>query len=162
VALLTNSTNPGNRPTVLDVHKAAGTVGLQVIDLDASTAAQLEPAFVAASKGGAEALIVAPDALFLQQRSQLAGLAARFRLPAVYGLGEFVEAGGLMSYGLDLAENFRRTAVYVDKILKGAKPEELPVEQPTKLALLLNQKTAQALGIRFPAGVLTLADKVIE
>ena len=162
VALLTNPANAGNLATVADVHKAAPKVGVQIIDLEARSAEQIEAAFVAAPTRGAEAMVVAPDALFLQQRSQVVGLAAKFRLPTVYGLGEFVESGGLMSYGLDLAENFRRAANYVDKILKGAKPGELAVEQPRKLELVLNKKTAQALGVRFPEDVLPLANRIVE
>jgi len=162
VGLLTNPANPGNRATVVEIDKAAPKVGLQIIEIEARTANEIEPAFGAAAKRGAQALVVAPDALFLDRRSEITALASSYRLPAVYGLGEFVEAGGLMSYGLDLSENFRRTAIYVDKILKGAKPGDLAVEQPSKLELVLNKRVAQSLGIHFPADVLALADKIIE
>jgi putative ABC transport system substrate-binding protein len=162
IVLLTNPANPGNRATVVELDKSARKVGLQLTELEAKVADEIEPAFRAAAKRRAQALLVAPDALFLDQRHQVTALAASFRLPAVYGLAEFVEAGGLMSYGLDLSENFRRAAVYVDKILKGAKPGDLAVEQPSKLELLLNKKVAQSLGIRFPPDVLALADRIIE
>ena len=162
VGLLTNPANPGNRWTIVEIERASRKFGLQVFEMEATTAQEIEPAFGAAAKREVQALVVAPDALFLDRRSQITALASSYRLPAVYGLGEFVQAGGLMSYGLDLSENFRRTATYVDKILKGAKPGDLAVEQPSKLELLLNKKVAQSLGIRFPADVLALADKIIE
>jgi putative ABC transport system substrate-binding protein len=100
--------------------------------------------------------------LFLSPRSQIVLLASRNRLPVVYGLREFAEAGGLMSYGPNIADQFRRAAIYVDKILRGAKPGDLPVEQPTKLDLVINLKTAKALGLAIPPSLLLRADQVIE
>lgn len=162
IGLLTNPANIGNQPTVKQVHQAGKQAGLEIIQVDAQSPEELERAFDALMHRSAQALVVIPDALVIQQHRQVAELAARHRLPAVYGLGQFVEAAGLMSYGLDLAENWRRAATYVDRILKGAKPAELAVEQPTKLELTLNLKAARALGIRFPQDVLALADRVIE
>jgi putative ABC transport system substrate-binding protein len=110
----------------------------------------------------ANGVVVAQDPVILGPRSQVVLLAARSRLPAVYGLREFVEAGGLMSYGPNVADQFRRAAIHVDKILKGAKPADLPVEQPTKVELVINLKTAKALGLTIPPSLLLRADQVIE
>jgi putative ABC transport system substrate-binding protein len=109
-----------------------------------------------------EAVVVTGGAFFVQRRTQLADLAAKTRLPAVYYRREYVEAGGLMSYGRNAAISYRRAAAYVDRILKGAKPEELPVEQPSVIELVVNRKAAKALGITFPPQVLVRADKIIE
>jgi putative ABC transport system substrate-binding protein len=106
--------------------------------------------------------IVIPDALFLTERRRIGELAIAAQLPVVYGLREHVEAGGLMSYGIDLRENWRRVAAYVDKILKGAKPADLPFEQPTKFELVVNLKAAKALGLTIPEAFLLRADEVIE
>ena len=108
------------------------------------------------------ALLVLSDSIFNSHRTRLADLAARSRLPAAYGVRESVEAGGLMSYGPSFLDSFRRAATYVDKILKGAKPAELPVEQPTKFELVINMKTAKALGLTIPQSVLLRADEVIQ
>jgi len=110
----------------------------------------------------AGALLVLTDGMFLLHRTRIAELAAKQRLPAMYGLSESVEAGGLVAYGPSLRENFRRAATYVDKIFKGAKPADLPVEQPTKFELVINSKTARALGLTIPSSVLLRADQVIE
>ncbi len=114
------------------------------------------------TRGHAEALVVMSDALFLAQREQIVTLATRSHLPAVYEFREFADARGLMSYGPSIAELYRRLATYVDKILKGAKPSELPVEQPTKIELVINLKTAKALGLTIPQSVLIRADEVIQ
>jgi putative ABC transport system substrate-binding protein len=108
------------------------------------------------------ALVVLSDAIFSSHRTRLADLAARSRLPAAYGVREYVEAGGLMSYGPSLLDSYRRAATYVDKILKGAKPAELPVEQPTKFELVINLKTAKALVLTIPQSVLLRADEIIQ
>ena len=114
------------------------------------------------TRENAGAVIVAPDALFTQQRRQIAELARKHRLPSIFATREFVETGGLMSYGQSQAENFRRAATYVDKIFKGAKPADLPIEQPMKFELFTNGKTAKALDLKIPQSLLTSADKVIE
>ena len=107
-------------------------------------------------------VIVALDSLFIQQRSQFAELASQYRLPAIFAMREHVEAGGLISYGQNLSDSYRRAAAYVDKIFKGAKPGDLPVEQSTTLELYINRKTAKALGLTIPQSLLISADKVIE
>src|SRR4030095_1184345 len=108
-----------------------------------------------------ERLLVLADSMFALNRARLQSLAATSRLPAMYGAREYAEAGGLMSYGVDVRDNFRRSATYVDKILKGAKPADLPVEQPTKFELIINQRTALALGLAVPQSILLRADEVI-
>jgi putative ABC transport system substrate-binding protein len=110
----------------------------------------------------AEALLVAPDPIFGFHRTRLQDLVAKSRLPAMYGLREHTEVGGLMSYSVDLEDSFRRAATYVDKILKGAKPGDLPIEQPSKFELVINLKTAKALGLTIPPSLLARADRVIE
>jgi putative ABC transport system substrate-binding protein len=119
-------------------------------------------AFEAAVEGRAEALVVLPSPILVSYIKPVVELAVKHRLPAMYQVKEFVEAGGLMSYGPSLRDHFRRAAAYVDKILKGAKPADLPVEQPTKFELVINLKTAKALGLTIPQSVLVRADQVIE
>jgi ABC-type uncharacterized transport system substrate-binding protein len=114
------------------------------------------------AKEGASAVVVLVDVMFEAHRTHIAGLAASHRLPSVYGLIDFVEAGGLMFYGASDAGRFRRAAIYVDKILKGAKPDDLPVEQPTKFELVINLKTAKALGLTIPSSMLARADEIIQ
>ena len=138
------------------------TVGVQLHLQEARGPDAFDRAFAAMTRAHAEALLVFGDAMLLQHRRRLAALAATRHLPTMYNLREFVEAGGLLSYGTSLPDVWRRAATYVDKILKGAKPTDLPVEQPTKFELVLNRKTAQALGITFPPTLLILADEVIQ
>jgi len=121
----------------------------------------LEAAFAEISHR-ADALMIVPDAMLFAERDRVAELAAKYRLPAVYDLGEFAHAGGLLSYGASLVDQSRRAAVYVDRILKGAKPANLPVEQPTKFDLVINLKTAKALGLTIPPSLLQRADQVID
>jgi putative ABC transport system substrate-binding protein len=123
---------------------------------------EFESAFAAMVRERANGVVVAQDPVTLGSRGQVVQLAARSRLPAVYGLREFTEAGGLMSYGPNIAAQFRRAATYVDKILKGAKPGDLPIEQPTKFELVINLKTAKALGLTIPPSLRQRADQVIE
>jgi putative ABC transport system substrate-binding protein len=119
-------------------------------------------AFSDMTRARAGALTVLPSNMFITERRRLVDLAAKNRLPAVYGLREFVDAGGLMAYGANPADSFRRAATYVDKILKGAKPGDLPVEQPTKFELVINLKTAKALGLTIPPSLLGRADEIIQ
>jgi ABC-type uncharacterized transport system substrate-binding protein len=119
-------------------------------------------AFRAASKGRADAVLVLEGPVFISQRIQVADLALKSRLPAIYAVPENVEAGGLMTYGVSFNDLHRRTAIYVDKILKGAKPADLPVEQPTKFELIINLNAAKQMGLTIPPAVLTRADKVIK
>jgi putative ABC transport system substrate-binding protein len=127
-----------------------------------STESQIEAAFDAMKHARVGALIVLPDPLFLTQARQIAELAAQHRLPTMFSTGEAVESGGLMSYGQNIPEHYTRAATYVDKILKGAKPGDLPVEQPTKIELVINLRTAKAIGLTIPQNLLLRADKVIE
>ena len=146
-----------------DTEAAGRLLGLKLQALEVqSPNPDFESAFDAASRGRADALIVLPAALFARDRVQIVALANKRRLPAMYFERMFAEAGGLMSYGPSVSDMFRRAASYVDKILKGANPGDLPVEQPTKFDLVLNQKTAKALGITFPAAFLSRADEVIR
>jgi len=130
--------------------------------MEVSSANKFDAAFKKAIKADSSALAVTPMILATSNRNQIVDLAARARLPAIYAREEFVESGGLMSYATDLDEHYRRAAVYVDKILKGAKPADLPVEQPTKFELVINLKTAKQIGLIIPPNVLARADRVIR
>ena len=162
VTLLINSANP-NDTTVLETIQVAGQKrGIKVVPMEVRTPQEIESAFSAMPGNGADAVIVSAGALFTQQRRQIAELAVKTRLPSISGAREYVEAGGLISYGDSRADSFRRASTYVDKILKGAKPGDLPVEQPTKFELFINRTTAKALGLKIPQSLLISADKVIE
>jgi putative ABC transport system substrate-binding protein len=158
--------NPGNasvaESTLREVQEATPTIGLQVQILNVSTIGQIDAAFANLAHERADALFVAPDAFFLSRRVQLVTLTARDRIPAAYALREFVEAGGLMSYGTDIANMFHQVGVYTGSILKGATPANLPVLQSTKFEFVINLTTAKALGLTIPPGVLSIVDEVIE
>ena len=145
-----------------ETEVAARTLGVALQPLDVRGPENFEAAFAAATRGNAQALIAFDDSLTVAYRPRIAALAANSRLPAIYGFREFPDDGGLMSYGPSFADLFRRAATYVDKILKGAKPADLPVEQPTKFELVINRKTANALGLTVPPTLLAQADDVIE
>ena len=163
VAVLVNSANPSvAESTLREVQEAAPTIGLQIQILKAQTIGEIDAAFAALARERADALFVAPEAFFVGRAVQLVTLTARDRIPAAYGLREFVEAGGLMSYGADLAETIRQVGVYTGSILRGAKPADLPVLQSTKFEFVINLTTAKALGIEVPQNVLSIADEVIE
>ena len=162
VAILSNPTNPAHSFVIKKVKAAAGSLGLELRFVEASKLEQLDGAFAAMVKERADAVLVVADGLFGLHRKRLAELAAKNRLPATYGLSENVEAGGLMSYGPNRLAAYRRGAFLVDKILRGAKPADLPVEQPTKYDLVINLKTAKALGLTIPPSVLLRADQVIQ
>jgi len=162
VAVLSNPANPGQPGAIRGLQTAARSLGVQLQLLEARGPNEFDGAFAAMAKERAGALFVVSDSMFNDHGAQLANLAARNRLPAMYGLREAVEAGGLMSYGPNLLDICRRAGTYVDKILKGAKPADLPVEQPTKFDLVINLKTAKALGLTIPPSVLQRADQVIE
>jgi putative ABC transport system substrate-binding protein len=130
--------------------------------MDIQAARDIEPAFRAAGKRRTDALLVLPGAIINSNRKQIVDLAAKGRLPAMYPRAEYVEDGGLMTYGVNTPDMYRRAAVYVDKILKGAKPGDLPVEQPTKFDLLFNLKAAKQIGLTIPPNVLARADRVIR
>jgi putative ABC transport system substrate-binding protein len=163
IAVLANPANVSVETTTLqEVQKAAPALGLQIQILKARSIGEIDAAFATLERERPDALFVAGDAFFLDRRVQFATLAARARIPATYSVREAVEAGGLMSYGPDLAEVFRQVGVYTGKILKGAKPADLPVLQPTKLEFVINLQTARALGIEVSSGLLSIADEVIE
>ena len=154
---------PGqNRFSMPGVEAAARSLGLAITRLEVQVADDIEPAFETATKDRVQALLTLSSPLFNSQKQRIINLAARHQVPAMYEDREFAEAGGLLSYGPDLADVFRRAAGYVDKILQGAKPADLPVEQPTKIDLVINLKTARALGITIPQALLLRADEVIQ
>jgi putative tryptophan/tyrosine transport system substrate-binding protein len=162
VAILWNPAGPGHALQVRAADAAAQALGIQLHRVEASSPEAFDGAFAAMTQAHAGALLVLGDPVFAQHRSRLAELAAMSRLPAIYRIREHVEAGGLMSYGPSLLDTWRRAVTYVDKILKGAKPADLPVEQPTKFELVINLKTADALGLTIPPTVLFQADEVIR
>jgi putative tryptophan/tyrosine transport system substrate-binding protein len=163
VAVLINPANAPVAETMLrEVPEAARAIGLQIQVLNASTSREIEAAFATLARDRADALFVAPDGFFGSRRVQFATLATRHGVPTAYGVREHVEAGGLMSYGIDLRGNLRRAAELVDKILKGTKAGDLPVELPTKFELAINLKTAKALEIDVPLHLQQLANEVIE
>ena len=162
VAVLSNPTNRAHAAFVRELRVAARSLGVQLQVLEAKNPDQFDTAFAAMTKEHAAALLVLTDSLFVGQHQRLADLAARNRLPALYSQKEFVDAGGLVSYGPNLVDMYRRAATLVDKILRGAKPGDIPVEQPTKFELVINLKTAKALGLKIPQPLLLSADEVIE
>jgi putative tryptophan/tyrosine transport system substrate-binding protein len=163
VAVLVNPINKDTaKVTVGDAQEAAPAMGLQIQPLNATTIGELDSAFATMGRERAHALVVAGDAFFLNRRAQFVTLTARDRIPAAFSQRAYVEAGGLMSYGTDITDSFRQVGVYTGKILKGAKPAELPVLQSTKFEFVINHHTARALGIEVPPGLLAIADEVIE
>jgi len=162
VAVLRNPTVAAHANFWTVTETAAAKLGVSLQALDVHEPDDFEAAFVAAVRGKAQALIALDDGLTIAYRPRIVALAASSRLPAIYGLREFPDDGGLISYGPNFADLTRRSATYVDKILKGAKPSELPVEQPTKIDLVINRKTANALGLTLPPTLLARADEVIE
>jgi putative tryptophan/tyrosine transport system substrate-binding protein len=163
VAVLANPTNEMYTTRWLSEAKtAARSLGLQLEVFEARVPDDFSRASAALSRIRAEALFVQIDGMFLQHPTKVVDLAVRHRLPAMYGAKEFVDAGGLMFYGPSMRDGFRRAATYVDKILKGAKPSELPVEQPTKFELVINGKTARALGITIPQSLVSRADDIVQ
>ncbi len=162
VAVLSNPANPAHASFRRVIQGAAGTMGVKLLPVNASGPREFDGAFATMIREHAGGLVELPDPMFLTERNRLTGLANQNRLPAIYGFREHAAAGGLMAYGVNLRDSYRRAATYVDKILKGAKPADLPVEQPTKFELVINLKTAKALGLTIPPSVLVRADQVIE
>ena len=156
-----NEKNPGNALALKDTERAAAALAVQLHYRDIREPDQIESTFRSGTKG-ADAVLWLNNPVLLLQRSQVADLVAKSRLPAIYDESEYTEAGGLMSYGRDVIDLFRRAAFYADKILKGAKPSDLPVEQPTKFEFVINLKTAKQIGLAIPPNVLARADKVIK
>jgi putative ABC transport system substrate-binding protein len=162
VAILWNPLNPAHSLTVPDVTQAARSLGVTLQHLNVRGADGLDSAFRTMAKQRAEAVVVVADALFVSQSARLAELEAKYRLPAVHSLRTHVDAGSLMAYGPNTAAVWRRAASFVDRILKGARPADLPVEEPTKYDLVINLKTARALGLKLPPSLLQRADHIID
>jgi putative tryptophan/tyrosine transport system substrate-binding protein len=162
VAVLGTSTNPPNTQSLRETELAAGAFGVKLQYLDVLAPKDIETAFRAAGKERADGVLVLTSAVLNSQRKQIADFAAKNRFPATFSGPEYVEAGGLMSYGVSLDDLARRAAMYVDKILKGAKPADLPVEQPIKFEFIINLKAAKQIGLTIPPNVLVRADKVIR
>jgi putative tryptophan/tyrosine transport system substrate-binding protein len=162
IAILRNPANTGEVVAVQATEALARSLGMSVLVEHAAKPAEFDRVIAAVVGGGAKAVIVLPDPMFLANRTELIRLINEAGLPAIYMETGFVASGGLMSYGPNFTQLFRRAATYVDKILKGAKPAEMPVEQPTKFELIINQGTANALGLTIPQSILLRADEVIE
>jgi putative tryptophan/tyrosine transport system substrate-binding protein len=162
IALLVNPSNPNVAPQLRDAPAAGQSIGLQVLVVRANTESGIESAFAVLGQRKIDALLVASDPFFNSRREQLVALSARLALPTIYHQREFAVAGGLMTYGTSVTDMYRQAGTYAAKILKGAKPAELPVMQPTRFELVINLKTATSLGIDVPDKLLALADEVIE
>jgi putative ABC transport system substrate-binding protein len=162
VALLWNPENPGSATQLREAKAAARVLGLRLQTLEARNPEEIDSAFAAMTRERAGALLILADGIFGNQRRQIAELAAKRRLPSIFGLSEYPDAGGLMAYTANFLDLERRAATYVDRILKGAKPGELPVEQPSNFELVINLKTANAIGLTIPPSLLQRADRVIE
>jgi len=162
IAMLVNPTNPSADTAIADVQKAASALAQQILLLKASTERDIKTAVETAARQQAGGLLVAHDPYFLSRREQFVVLAARHAIPAIYEFREFVSAGGLLSYGSLITDNYRLAGNYAGRILKGAKPADLPIQRPTKFELVINLKTAKALGLTIPPSVLLRADEVIQ
>ena len=162
IGFFSNPTNPASEPEIRDVQDASRALGLQLQIMHASSESGIETAFASFAQQHIAAVLVAGDSFFLSRRDQLIAAAARHAIPTSYQLREFVAAGGLISYGTDLIDAYRLTGIYAGRILKGAKPADLPVQQSVKFELAINSKTAKALGLAVPPSLLAIADKVIE
>jgi putative tryptophan/tyrosine transport system substrate-binding protein len=162
VAVLWNPANPGSAPQLREVEATSRALKMQLQVLEARVPQEIDSAFAAMTRERAGAVVILADAIFTNQRRQIAELSMKGRLPSVYGVREYAEAGGLMDYSVDSLYLEGRAAIYVDKILKGAKPADLPIEQPTKFELIINLKTAKALGLTIPPSLLARADQVID
>ena len=163
IAVLVNPGSSSTAETTLrDIPEAARALGLQIQILQAGTSREIEAAFATLVRDRADALFVAPDGFFTSRRVQFATLATRHAIPATYPVRDFAEVGGLMSYGVNITDALRQVGVYAGRILKGAKPADLPVVQSTKFEFVINMQTARALGIEVPAQLLATVDEVIE
>ena len=162
VATLGTSAVPGSKQELKEIERAARAFGVKVQYFDVADATDIVAAFAGANRAHADAILVGTSAVLISHRKQIVDLAAKFRLPTIYIEQEFVLAGGLMAYAASITDLYRRAATYVDKILRGAKPADLPVEQPTKFELVINLKAAKEIGLTIPPNVLARADRVIK
>jgi putative ABC transport system substrate-binding protein len=162
IAVFGTSTSPGNAQALKDIEVAAEALGVKLQYIDVLSPMDIESAFRAANKGQADAVLMNVSGSLTIQQKELAALAVKSRLPVIYEHKQYLEAGGLMSYGPDIPHLYRRAAIYVDKILKGAYPGDLPIEQPTKFEMVINLKAAKQIGLTIPPNVLARADRVIR
>jgi putative ABC transport system substrate-binding protein len=162
IGVLINPKYPDSNLQLREVQEAASTIKRQINIVHASTEAEIDAAISTLAQQGSVALLVAQDPFFGSRREQLVALAARYKLPAIYYQNEYAKVGGLVSYGTDFADGYRQAGIYVGRILKGEKPADLPVVQPTKFELIINLKTAKTLGLDVPPHLQQLADEVIE
>jgi putative ABC transport system substrate-binding protein len=162
VAVLANPANPVAAPEVADIEAAGRALGLKIIVLNAGTDAEIDAGFALIAQQQVPALLVNTDSFLSSRRERIVAAAARQAIPAIYAQREFLPGGGLMSYGTSIADGYSQAGIYAARILKGAKPSELPVLLPTKFELVINLKTARALGLEMPPGLITSADEVIE
>jgi putative ABC transport system substrate-binding protein len=162
IAALFNGSNPAMPPQFAEVRTAAQALGLQAVSLDVIFPGGIEPAFVEVSRSGLGAMMILSDSSTIAHRSELSAAAIRHRVPTIFANRDYIRAGGMMSYGPNLADNFRRAAWFVDRILKGADPATMPVEQPTRFELIINRSTAKALGVSLPQTLLVRADDFVD
>ena len=162
MAVFGRSTSPGNAQSLREVELAARAFKVQLQYLDVLDPKDIETAFRAASNGRADGVLVLNSPVYASRQTPVVDLAVKSRLPVIYGRPEYVEDGGLMTYGVSITDLYRRAATYVDKILKGAKPADLPVEQPTKFDFVINLKAAKQIALTIPPNVLARADRVIK
>jgi putative ABC transport system substrate-binding protein len=162
IVVLVNPNSPGAELELKDIPEAARRLGQQIVILKTANESEIDSAFATLAQQRIGALLVASDPFFTYRRDQIVALAARYSLPTIYFLREFAATGGLMSYGADLSDTFRQAGIYTGRILKGEKPADLPVMQPTKFELVVNLKTAGSLGLTVPPSLVALADEVIE
>jgi putative ABC transport system substrate-binding protein len=160
IALLTNPNNPAE--AVREDQARAKAIGQRLIVVTATEGQKIETAFAQIAEEHAQAILISSDAFFTANRDRITALAAQYKIPAIYPWREYAEAGGLISYGTSLVDSYRQVGIYVGKILRGVKPADLPVTQPTKIELVINRRTATALGFEISARLLALADAVIE
>ncbi len=162
IYVLFTTSNATHKDQLNNVRAAARKAGIRLQAFDVAASQDIDAAFADIARFRADAVIILADALFIQHARRLADLALKRKLPTMSGAGYFPEAGGLLGYGADIRDNYRRAASYVDRILKGAKPADLPIEQPSKLELVFNLKTAKALGLQIPKAMLFRADRTVE
>ena len=162
VSVLWNSVNPDNASQLREAEAAANALGVQLLPIGVRSSNEFDKAFSVINNARADVLYTLGDSLFANKRKRIVDFAAKNQLASMFSTRQAVEAGGLVSYGTDFVDLFRRAAIYVDKILKGAKPADLPIEQPTKFELVINLKAAKALGLTIPPSLLARADEVIQ